>query len=227
MGNYYAENLNAAKLFAVYETRYPRVRQYFEAEIDFVRRDLTGSERILEIGAGYGRILKELAPHAASLVGIDVSAESVALGVEYLKGCPNCRMEVLDAYALPYRETFEVVLCLQNALSAVRGDAAKLVDLCLRATVPGGRVYCSSYSPRFWEHRLDWFREQAAKGLLGEIDEERTGDGQIVCRDGFRATTFSEEDLQSLGRGSGVPFRVQEVDESSVFLVLEKPGGAS
>lgn len=223
--NYYAEKLNAAKLFQVYETAIPRVRQYFEEEIRFVRQDLTGTERILEVGAGYGRILRELAPHAASLVGIDISEDSVVLGREYLADCPRCRMETMDVYRLPYEEAFDVVLCLQNGLSAMRGQASDLVARCLRALVPGGRAYFSSYSSRFWETRLAWFREQAQKGLLGEIDEEKTRDGVIVCVDGFRATTYSPEDLDRLGRETGCPYRVQEVDESSVWLVLDKPVG--
>ena len=51
MQNYYAGKLNATKLFQVYDTGIERVRQYLEAEIDFVRKDLQGHERILELGA--------------------------------------------------------------------------------------------------------------------------------------------------------------------------------
>ena len=61
MGNYYAESLNSQKLFQVYDTALPRIEQYFREEIDFVRRKLTGTERVLEVAAGYGRIVRELA----------------------------------------------------------------------------------------------------------------------------------------------------------------------
>jgi 2-polyprenyl-6-hydroxyphenyl methylase/3-demethylubiquinone-9 3-methyltransferase len=88
--------------------------------------------------------------------------------------------------------------------------------------VPGGRAFFSSYSPRFWEHRLAWFAEQAEKGLLGPLDWEKTRDGVIVCQDGFRATTFGAEDLERLAQGVGCPYHIEEVDDSSVFLVLEK-----
>ena len=60
MGNYYAESLNSQKLFQVYDTALPRIRQYLAAEIDYVRQRLTGRERVLELGAGYGRIVREL-----------------------------------------------------------------------------------------------------------------------------------------------------------------------
>jgi len=89
-------------------------------------------------------------------------------------------------------------------------------------TSPGGKVFISSYSIKFWEHRLAWFQEQAEKGLLGEIDMEQTKDGIIVGKDGFRATTHSLDDLKAAGKASGCAYEVTEVDESSVFLVVTK-----
>jgi 2-polyprenyl-6-hydroxyphenyl methylase/3-demethylubiquinone-9 3-methyltransferase len=222
MQNYYAGKLNAAKLFQVYDTGIDRVRQYLEAEIEFVRKDLQGHERILELGAGYGRIMKELAPYAASIVGIDISEDSIAFGKDYLKDSPNCSLLVMDAHSLDYQNEFDIVLCLQNGLSAMKGDPLNLVRRAMAALVLGGRAYFSSYSPRFWEVRLAWFQEQASKGLLGEIDRERTKDGKIVCKDGFTATTFSADDLAELGKKVGCAARIEEVDESSVFAVFEK-----
>ena len=54
MSNYYQDNLNANGLYQVYQTELPRIRQYLQAEIDYVKKALTGNEHILEIGAGYG-----------------------------------------------------------------------------------------------------------------------------------------------------------------------------
>jgi len=225
MQNYYAGKLNAAKLFQVYETGIERVWQYLEAEIDFVRKDLQGHERILELGAGYGRIMKKLAPFAASIVGIDISEDSIAFGKAYLEDTPNCSLVAMDAHTLDYRNEFDIVICLQNGLSAMKGDPLDLVRRAMAALVPGGRAYFSSYSPRFWEARLAWFQEQASRGLLGEIDRGKTKDGKIVCKDGFTATTFSAGDLAELGDKVGCACRIEEVDESSLFAILEKEPG--
>lgn len=64
MGNYYQEKLNANGLYQVYQTDIPRIKQYLKAEIDYVKERLTGIEHVLEIGAGYGRIMRELPPSA-------------------------------------------------------------------------------------------------------------------------------------------------------------------
>ncbi len=222
MSNYYAENLNSAKLFQVYQTRYPRIEQYFREEIDFVRKDLHGNENVLEVGAGYGRIIKELASSAKRIVGIDISEGSVELGNDYIKDCKNASMQVMDAYNMEFDEEFDVILCLQNGLSAIKGKQSDLINQCMKVLKPGGIAYFSTYSSRFWDNRLDWFREQSEKGLLGEIDTEKTKDGVIVCKDGFVGITFSEDDFRKLGQESGYEYSVEEVDESSLFLILKK-----
>lgn len=220
--NYYSQKLNSQRLYQVYQTEIERVRQYLDAEIDFVRGRLRGCESVLEVGAGYGRIMKKLAPFAVSVTGIDISDDSVAFGREYLKGAANCRLERMDAHALDFAPEFDVVLCLQNGLSAIKGDSRAFVGQCMRVLRPGGAGFFSTYSARFWEHRLAWFEEQAAKGLLGEIDYTLTGNGVIVCKDGFTATTLSADELAELGRAFGSGYSLQEVDESSLFLIIEK-----
>ena len=222
MGNYYAESLNSQKLFRVYNTAIPRIRQYFEAEIDFVRRQLTGRERVLEVGAGYGRIVRALAPSCASILGMDISPDSVILGKEYLKDFPNADMVEMDVHHMHFDQSFDVTLCLQNALSAMRADDQVIQNI-LGLLSPGGTAFFSTYSANFWAWRIAWFQEQADKGLLGELDLEKTKDGVIVCKDGFRATTQTPEEYEAIGRASGLPYEVTEVDGSSLFLVIRKP----
>lgn len=221
---YYSEKLNADRLFQVYQSDIPQVRAYLRAETDFVRSRLQGDERVLELGAGYGRIMKELAPYAASITGIDLSERTVELGREYLRECPNCSLLVMNAHSPVFSGTFDGVLCLQNGLSAMKGDPENLVRQAVRLLSPGGRAYFSTYSPKFWDYRLAWFQEQARKGLLGEIDMEKTGNGIIVCKDGFTATTFGRSELERLGEISGLPFVVEEADGSSIFLTVTKEG---
>ncbi|MBP1925378.1 2-polyprenyl-6-hydroxyphenyl methylase/3-demethylubiquinone-9 3-methyltransferase [Sedimentibacter acidaminivorans] len=224
MSNYYEENLNSVKLFQVYQTKYQRIKRYFNEEIVFIQKNLSKNDKVLEIGAGYGRIIKELGPFSASVVGIDISQASVDLGKDYIKECTNCEIKVMDAYNLEFsEEDFDVVLCLQNGLSAIKGESTHLINECLKVLKPGGKAYFSTYSDKFWEHRLAWFQEQADNGLLGEIDFEKTKNGMIACKDGFVSTSFSKDELIKLGELSGCQYYIEEVDEASIFLIIEKP----
>ncbi|QSX04656.1 class I SAM-dependent methyltransferase [Sedimentibacter sp. zth1] len=221
MNNYYTEKLGAQKLFQVYETQILRVKQYLQAEIDFVKKNLSKTQSVLELGAGYGRIVRKLAPHCNSIVGMDISEDSVVLGREYLKDHTNASMVVMDIHQMEFSKLFNVILCLQNGLSAMRADST-VINKILETLAPGGMVFFSSYSDKFWNFRLKWFEEQVFKGLLGKIDYTKTQNGVIVCQDGFKAMTHSPEDFQKIGEQSGYPYHVQEVDESSVFLIICK-----
>lgn len=130
-------------------------------------------------------------------------------------------MAVMDVHQMSVSEPFDVILCLQNGLSAMNADFA-VIHKIFKALAPGGTALFSSYSEKFWSFRLQWFEEQASKGLLGAIDYSQTRDGIIVCKDGFRALTHSPEDFQKIGEQSGFPYEVQEVDESSLFLIIHK-----
>ena len=220
--NYYDQNLNAQKLYQVYQSKYCGVSQYLEAEISYVKNHLQGTEQILELGAGYGRIMKELAPFCRSIVGIDISRENVEFGREYLKEMENAQLLIMDAHHIQLEASFDVILCLQNGLSAMKVEPMEYVKEVMALLSADGKAFFSSYSPNFWEQRVAWFQEQAEKGLLGEIDMDETKDGVIVCKDGFRATTHSLEDMDMIGRASGYGSQVPEVDESSIFLVVEK-----
>jgi len=222
MGGYYAERLSAERLRRCYDLAPSRIRRYLEAEIAFVRGHVHRSDAVLELGCGYGRVVEQLADCAHRVVGIDTSADNVILAVEELRRLTNCRFAVMDAVRLGLADSsFDVVLALQNGISAFAADQRTLLAESVRVTRPGGKVLFSSYSEKIWDARLEWFRLQVEHGLLGAIDWERTGDGVIVCADGFRATTVSAEQFRSLAARLGTCCSIHEVDESSVFCMIE------
>ena len=224
MEDYYAQRLSSDRLRQAYEIAPPRVRRYLESEIAFVLRKIAPSDRVLELGCGYGRVLKRLLIKTSKVVGIDTSHISLTLAREGLgpasSGC-LCAMNAADL-GFP-DDRFDVVVCIQNGISACKVDQRQLIRESLRVTRVGGRVLFSSYSERFWNDRLEWFQKQADHGLIGEIDHAATGNGVIVCKDGFRATTIGPETFRSLTAGLGVRPEITEVDGSSIFCVIRVP----
>lgn len=221
VGGYYDKNLASERLRRCYELAPPRVRQYLEAEIHHVLSHLSPDCHVLELGCGYGRVLTALVPAATLAVGVDTSRASLAAARRDLAAYPDLRLLAMDAAALGFRDgTFDVVVAIQNGISAFHRDPAALLREACRVVRPGGTVLFSSYADAFWEHRLDWFRRQAAAGLVGAIDEARTGNGVIVCTDGFTATTFSPADFLKMTAGLPATVRIVEVDGSSVFCEI-------
>jgi 2-polyprenyl-6-hydroxyphenyl methylase/3-demethylubiquinone-9 3-methyltransferase len=223
MPGYYARKLAAESLRHCYEIAPPRVQEYFRAEIEFVVRRLASDAIVLDLGCGYGRTMIHFAATAAFVMGIDTSRLSLLDARKFLDATPNCLLARMDAGRLDFVDgSFDAVVCLQNGLSAFHVDQKRVVKEALRVTRPGGTAYFSTYSDRFWEHRLEWFEMQALAGLIGPLDRERTRDGLIVCTDGFEATTVRPAEFQELVAHVNAGLEVVEVDESSVFYVLSK-----
>ena len=223
MEGYYAEKLAAQRLQKCYEIAPPRTRQYLRAEMDFVLSRIKPGDIVLDLGCGYGRTLPQLAAKAGFVVGIDNSPSSLDLAECLSKDIANATVKEMDAANLRFADdVFDAVVCIQNGISAFQADQKTLFAEALRVCRPGGTVFFSTYAEKFWLHRLEWFRLQAAAGLLGEIDEEKTGGGVIVCRDGFSAGTVSPEDFRRLAAGFPAAATLIEVDGSSLFCILLK-----
>jgi len=240
MEDYYAEHLAAEKLRRCYEIAPPRVRQYLRAELDFALGFIHANDSVLDLGCGYGRTLPDLAARAAEVSAIDNAPASVTLARQTVAGLANVEVLEMDAGALQFADgRFDVVLCLQNGISAFHRDPGTLMLEALRVCrpntlggvplggcQPGGVVLFSTYAERFWPQRLEWFQLQAEEGLLGEIDWQRTGNGHITCKDGFTATTFSPDQFRTLASNLPAELTLTEVDESSLFCILRKSGDA-
>jgi 2-polyprenyl-6-hydroxyphenyl methylase/3-demethylubiquinone-9 3-methyltransferase len=223
MAGYYDDKLSAERLKRVYEVATPRVRRYLDAEVEHVLEFVRPGDTVLETGCGYGRILPAVAAKAKLVTGIDTSWASLDLARETLADARNVRLAVADAVELPFRDAvFDIVACIQNGISAFHVDQRALIEETLRVTKVGGTALFSSYSKEFWEDRLEWFELQADAGLLGEIDYEKTGDGVIVCKDGFIATTVGPDEFRGLTAGLNADVNVTEVDGSSVFCEIKR-----
>lgn len=223
MKNYYSKSLNSNNLQKCYDIAPPRVKQFLEAEINFVLSKIKPSDKVLDLGCGYGRVMKKLSEKAKTVTGIDISNDNIDSAKKIFDKIKNCEFYTMDAGNLTFPdEIFDLTICIQNGISAFKLDPSELITESIRVTKKGGNILFSTYSDMFWKNRLEWFKIQAEFGLIGEIDNELTGNGVIVCKDGFKATTFSKQEFNSLASHFPVKTSIYEVDSSIVFCEMIK-----
>ncbi len=221
MPNYYTEKLSAERLRKCYDLSPPRIQQYHKAEIDFVLDKINRNNYVLDLGCGYGRVFNHLSKKTVNLFGIDISHENLKYGSDKYLDKNFYNLFVMNAVNLGFIfNQFDVVFCIQNGISAFKENPKLLIKEALRVTKPGGIVLFSSYSDKLWADRLEWFQIQAEHGFVGEIDYEKTKGGVIVCKDGFKATTFNKTDFEDLTTGLEYKVNIFEVDNSSIFCEI-------
>ena len=220
--SYYSEKLSAERLQRCYSIAPPRVRQYMDAELQHILSKIRASDIVLDLGCGYGRVIKPLCRSAKIVIGIDTSKSSLEYGEKLLRGISNYRLFQMNAVDLRFPDGFfDVVTCIQNGISAFHVNKVDLIKESVRVARSGGLVLFSSYSDKFWEDRLEWFYIQSSEGLLGEIDREQTKDGVIVCKDGFKAYTVSPDEFISLASELNIEPKIEEIDNSSIFCEIK------
>ena len=224
MTSYYSEQLSGDRLQRCYELASPRVQQYLESEIRHLLGRIGPEDAVLELGCGYGRVAVRLAEQARSVVGVDVAEESLALARTLAGSDSRCEFVLMDALHMSFADgSFDVVVCIQNGICAFGVPQSELMREALRVLRAGGRLIFSTYSDGFWADRLSWFELQSSEGLVGSIDHRATGDGVIVCSDGFRSGTATRSHLEELCSELGVTATITEVDGSSLFCEASKP----
>ncbi|HTQ14147.1 MAG TPA: metalloregulator ArsR/SmtB family transcription factor [Rhizomicrobium sp.] len=172
-----ARAAEAAAFFKANAGEWERIRSLHapDAEVEAGVLRLLGAapiEALLDAGTGTGRMLELLAPHVRRGVGIDVSAEMLAVARDRLArlGAHHCQVRLADVFRLPFAEgAFDVALFHQ--VLHYLDDPGAAVAEAARVLRPGGRMVIADFAP----HELEFLRDELAHRRLGFSDREVQG----------------------------------------------------
>ncbi|MCK8784570.1 metalloregulator ArsR/SmtB family transcription factor [Roseomonas sp. NAR14] len=134
-----------------------------------------GTERLLDIGTGTGRLLELVAPLVGSALGVDASREMLALARARLAehGLANCAVRQADLYRLPLPDAGFDAATMQMVLHYVDDPAAALAEAA-RVLRPGGVLLVVDLAPHAGHallerhaHRWPGFDDAAMAGWFG------------------------------------------------------------
>jgi len=164
--------------------------------------DLKGSERILDVGCGDGKITAEIATRAprSSVVGVDPSRDMISFAESHFGPAtrPNLRFEVADARCLPFQDEFDLVVSF-NALHWIPEQDTALTSI-HSALIAGGRA------------QLRLVAAGARKSLENVVEETRRTSKWSVYFRGFRDPYLhlTSDEYAAMAERNG--FRVVRID---------------
>ena len=163
------------------------------ATTDAFRGWLAERRRILDAGCGNGRVtalLRQYAPAATEIVGIDLSAAHVARA--NLDGLPNVTVHEGDLLGdLGHLGSFDLIYC-QEVLHHTSDPRGAFLNLCRRLS-PGGEIAIYVYKRKapIREFADDYLREQIASLPYEEAMvamRELTAFGRVLAETGGKVT---------------------------------------
>lgn len=151
-------------------------------------------ERLLDIGAGTGRLLELVAPRCGAALGVDASREMLALARARLaeRNLSNCAVRQADMYRLPLPDAAFDAVTLQMVLHYAEDPAAALAEAG-RVLRPGGTLLIVDLAPHAradllgrHAHRWPGFDDAQLAGWLGAAGcvpaAARSIDGPLAVR---------------------------------------------
>ncbi|MSP94142.1 MAG: metalloregulator ArsR/SmtB family transcription factor [Alphaproteobacteria bacterium] len=131
---------------------------------------------VLDAGTGTGRMLELLAPHVERGIGLDQSAEMLAIARDRLAkaDAAHCQVRRGDVYRLPFADGdektgFDAVI-FHQVLHYLDDPQAALREA-IRVAKPGGRILIADFAP----HELEFLRAEHAHRRLGFANSEVQG----------------------------------------------------
>jgi len=100
---------------------------------------------LLDVGCGGGILSESLATLGASVTGIDMSKDGIAIAKEHAKSQSlkiNYQVTTAEAFAIKKENNFDIVTCME-VLEHVPNPAS-LINACAQLTKPGGHIFFST-----------------------------------------------------------------------------------
>jgi SAM-dependent methyltransferase len=149
-----------------------RAMHYPEAEIERAILEGAGDgphDLALDFGAGTGRMLILLAPHARRAEGIDLNHQMLTVARANLAahGAPNISVRHGDVTATPYPDRCASLVVIHQVLHFL-DDPARAIAEAARVLKPGGRLVVVDFAP----HDLERLRAEQAHRHLGVSDAD-------------------------------------------------------
>lgn len=173
-----ARATTAAEFFKTNAAEWERIRSLHAPDRDVeaaIQRLLPSSpiDSLLDAGTGTGRMLELLAPRVRRGVGVDVSAEMLAIARDRLEQAHahHCQVRLADIHRLPFPADLAFDVALFHQVLHYLDDPQAAVVEAARLLKPGGRLLIADFAP----HDLEFLRSELAHRRLGFSDREVEG----------------------------------------------------
>ena len=127
------------------------------------RLHLTGSEFVLDVGCGDGKITADFAQAVSQIIGIDSSPEMIAYATETYSDRSNLSFVRMDARSLTFSDQFDLIF--SNAVLHWVDDHPAFLNGASRALKPNGQLMISCGGKGGAIDVLDAFAETVSRDL--------------------------------------------------------------
>jgi len=152
-------------------------RRWFEEERKYLLKHITKNAKVLEVGCGDGRSIKDILDITTNIVGIDHDEKAVADAKNNFKDYKTIRILKAKAENLPFEnKEFDFVICM-TTFANFADSKQKVLSEMKRVLKDDGFIIISVFSEDAFEERMKMYKKLNApikeiKGTMVIFNEE-------------------------------------------------------
>jgi len=180
------------------------IQEFLDSEILCINK-LKPTRAILEVGCGYGRLLKILANKGENVIGIDFSKKLLDKAKKSLSDYRNVDLMLMNAKALKFPDKFfDYTLCLDATFGNMPGIELDVLQEMKRVTKENGKIFISVFSEKAKNAQI---KNYCRLGLTDIHDVNNT----IITKEGFCSRRFFKKEIRELFNKVGLSVKISSI----------------
>lgn len=193
------------------------IQQFLDGESTFLEKQIPPAQIILEIGCGYGRLVRILSKNALSVAGVDFSKRALSEAAQYLRQIQNAKIFYMHAEKMTFpANTFDYVLCMDATFGNMPNLEESVLREMNRVCKPAGKIIVSVFSETAAKAQIQNYTR------LGLSDVSDTGTA-ITTAEGHYSRRFTRHELNKLFWSTSLECTISKICPINYMAVAIKP----
>jgi len=195
---------------------HPKIKDWFQKEIAYLKKNIKPNSKILDIGCGFGRHIEIIADFSKEVVGIDENKDMIKKAKQKLSNFKNVKLFVMNAKKLDFKDDyFDYVICMTNTFGDFPDIKLDVLKEMKRVCKKDGKIIISVYNDKSLEIRKEDYEKVG-------LHITKIKNGVIYTKEGLISEQFSKPQLKELFDKLKLKSKILELNPISFLCELQK-----
>ena len=195
---------------------HPKIKEWFQKEIDYLNKNIQPNSKILDIGCGFGRYIEIIADFSKEVIGIDNNKDIIQKAKNRFSNFKNVKLFLKDAQKLNFEnDYFDYIICMTNTFGNFLDIKENILKEMKRVCKKDGKIIISVYNNKALEIRK---KDYEKVGLHITKIKDRI----VYTREGLISEQFTKPQLKKMFDKYKLKSKISKLNSISFLCELYK-----